>query len=39
MGPKCLGDVHVDGGRPLVKIWSRSGWDRRGGASWMLRSL
>ena len=39
MGPKFLGDVHVDGGIPLVRVWSRSGWDRSGGARWMLRSL
>jgi len=38
-GPTCLGDVHVYGGSPLVRIWSRSGWDRRGGSRWMLRSL
>ena len=33
-GAKVSGDVHVDGGSPLVRIWSRSGWDKKGGARW-----
>jgi len=39
VGPTCLGDVNVDGGNPLARIRSKSGWDRRGGARWILRSL
>jgi hypothetical protein len=39
VGPKCLFEVHDDGGRPCRSIGSKSGWNSSDGELWMLRSL
>ena len=39
VGPKCLCEVHEEGGRPCSSIQSKSGWDSSGGELWTLRIL